>query len=93
MKSLLPILCLSIYALLETDHVHGGAVASALDDILGTMVWRSVGYSRAGIPTMQLTVKYRGPIPLRKQLRLDTKVVKWEGRKVRRHGRHPQSSW
>lgn len=86
-------LCLAIYTLLETDHVHGGAVAAALDDILGTMVWRSVGYSRAGIPTMQLTVKYRGPIPLRKQLRLDTKVVKWEGRKVRPWSSSTESPW
>lgn len=68
--------------LLDTGHVHGGAVASALDDILANIVSRNFGFSQAGILTMELKVKYRGLIPLRKQLRLNTKVVKWEGRKV-----------
>ncbi|CAM9439801.1 unnamed protein product [Scytosiphon promiscuus] len=62
--------------------VHGGAVASALDDILGTMVWREAGFSRWGIPTMQLTVRYRGATPMDRRLRFDTRVVKREGRKV-----------
>ncbi|CAM9208270.1 unnamed protein product [Ascophyllum nodosum] len=63
-------------------NVHGGAVASALDDILGTMVWRNAGFSSAGIPTLELTVTYRDPVPLQRQLRFDTEVVKWEGRKT-----------
>ncbi|CAM9207093.1 unnamed protein product, partial [Hapterophycus canaliculatus] len=62
--------------------VHGGAVASVLDDILGTMVWREAGFSRWGIPTMQLTVRYRGATPMERRLRFDTHVVKREGRKV-----------
>eukprot|EP00752_Nemacystus_decipiens_P009354 g8359.t1 len=62
--------------------VHGGAVSSALDDILGTMVWREAGFSRWGIPTMQLTVRFRGATPMERQLRFDTRVVKREGRKV-----------
>ena len=67
---------------LYPGNVHGGAVASALDDILGTMVWRNAGFSSAGIPTLELTVTYRDPVPLQRQLRFDTEVVKWEGRKV-----------
>lgn len=63
--------------------VHGGAVSSALDDILGTMVWREAGFSRWGIPTMQLTIRFRGATPMGRQLRFDTRVVKREGRKVR----------
>lgn len=69
--------------------VHGGAVASALDDILGTMVWREAGFSRAGIPTMQLTVRYKGASLMGHPLRFDTRVVKREGRKVSRHIRPP----
>lgn len=69
--------------LLETGHVHGGAVASALDNVLANIVSRNFGFSQAGILTMELKVKYRGPIPLRKQLHLNTKVVHWKGRKVR----------
>lgn len=62
--------------------VHGGAVSSVLDDILGTMVWREAGFSRWGIPTVQLTIRFRGPTPMARQLRFDTRVVKREGRKV-----------
>ncbi|CAM9360169.1 unnamed protein product [Pylaiella littoralis] len=62
--------------------VHGGAVSAALDDILGTMVWREAGFSRWGIPTMQLTIRFRGATPMERQLRFDTRVVKRDGRKV-----------
>ena len=61
---------------------HGGAVASALDDILGTMVWREMGFWRAGIPTIQLNVRYRATTPMGRQLRFDTYIVEREGRKV-----------
>eukprot|EP00904_Undaria_pinnatifida_P007272 jgi/Undpi1/3675/HiC_scaffold_16.g07045.m1 len=61
---------------------HGGAVASALDDILGTMVWREMGFSKAGFPTVQLNVSFRGSTPLGRQLRFDTYILEQEGRKV-----------
>lgn len=57
-------------------------MAAALDDILGTMVWREAGFSRQGIPTVQLNVRYKNPTPMRRPLRFDTRVVKREGRKV-----------
>lgn len=62
--------------------MHGGAVSSALDDILGTMAWREAGFSRWGIPTLQLTVRFKGTTPMERQLRFDTRTVKREGRKV-----------
>ncbi|CAN0525908.1 unnamed protein product, partial [Ectocarpus sp. 12 AP-2014] len=64
------------------DHVHGGAVSTALDDVLGTMAWREVGFPRWGLPTMQLTVRFLAGAPMERQLRFDTRVVKREGRKV-----------
>eukprot|EP00953_Heterococcus_sp_UTEX-ZZ885_P021984 12214-Heterococcus_DN1.PRE.6 len=36
--------------------VHGGAIATALDDVLGSQVWRYAGYARRGMPTITLTV-------------------------------------
>lgn len=62
--------------------VHGGAVASALDDMMGTTVWREVGYSATGVPTMELTVRYRRPVPMDQCLRFDARLLKVEGRKV-----------
>ncbi|CAN0262316.1 unnamed protein product [Ectocarpus fasciculatus] len=64
------------------DHVHGGAVSSALDDVLGTMAWREVGFPRWGLPTVRLTVRFLAGAPMERQLRFDTRVVKREGRKV-----------
>ncbi|CAM9378349.1 unnamed protein product [Ectocarpus sp. 8 AP-2014] len=64
------------------DHVHGGAVSTALDDVLGTMAWREVGFPRWGLPTMRLTVRFLAGAPMERQLRFDTCVVKREGRKV-----------
>lgn len=43
---------------------HGGAVAAAMDDALGTLVWRMAGFSAAGIPTVQLSVQYKKFVPL-----------------------------
>jgi hypothetical protein len=37
--------------------VHGGAIATAIDDVLGSQVWRYAGYARRGMPTISLTVR------------------------------------
>eukprot|EP00612_Vaucheria_litorea_P008479 CAMPEP_0171483388 /NCGR_PEP_ID=MMETSP0946-20130122/8142_1 /TAXON_ID=109269 /ORGANISM="Vaucheria litorea, Strain CCMP2940" /LENGTH=211 /DNA_ID=CAMNT_0012015803 /DNA_START=55 /DNA_END=687 /DNA_ORIENTATION=+ len=42
--------------------VHGGAIASAFDDVLGSLAWRIGGYARKGIPTAVLTTKYLRPV-------------------------------
>ncbi|CAM9310907.1 unnamed protein product [Chrysoparadoxa australica] len=61
---------------------HGGAVATALDQTLGLQAWRSMGYSRAGIPTASLSVRYKRPAPLEKQLLVRAKTTRREGRKA-----------
>lgn len=59
-------------------------MSSALDDVLGTMAWREVGFPRWGLPTIQLTVRFLAGSPMERQLRFDTRVVKRDGRKVQR---------
>jgi acyl-coenzyme A thioesterase PaaI-like protein len=58
--------------------VHGGVIAELLDEMLGasTIV--------AGHPavTGTLTIRYRRPTPLNTDLRVEARVVRWEGRKV-----------
>lgn len=67
-------------------------MASALDDIMGTMVWRLMGFWKAGIPTLQLSVSYRGGTPMGRQLRFDTYIAEQKGRKVRRFSNHNKSN-
>jgi acyl-coenzyme A thioesterase PaaI-like protein len=59
-------------------HVHGGIVAAAFDEVLG-MVQALTG--RPGM-TGTLTVRYRRPTPLYKELRFRAQVEKVEGRKI-----------
>jgi acyl-coenzyme A thioesterase PaaI-like protein len=59
-------------------NVHGGFVAAAFDEVLGA------AQSLTGKPGMTgtLTVKYRKPTPLYKDLRFVAKVDRVEGRKI-----------
>lgn len=67
-------------------------MSTALDDVLGTMAWREVGFPRWGLPTMRLTVRFLAGAPMERQLRFDTRVVKREGRKVHAAIEHVSSS-
>jgi acyl-coenzyme A thioesterase PaaI-like protein len=62
--------------------VHGGYVAAAFDEVLGST--QSLG-GRPGM-TGRLTVHYRSPTPLRTELRFTGRVVDVSGRKTRTHG-------
>lgn len=59
-------------------HVHGGLVASALDETLGYL---AVNNDIGGL-TAVLTVKYRAPTPLQKELTIEAHVVRTDGRKA-----------
>lgn len=59
-------------------HVHGGFVAAAFDEVLG-LVQSLTGQSGM---TGTLTVRYRRPTPLHRQLRFYGKVDRVEGRKI-----------
>jgi acyl-coenzyme A thioesterase PaaI-like protein len=58
--------------------VHGGYVAAAFDEVLGST------QSLAGRPgmTARLTVDYRSPTPLHEELRFEGRVVEVSGRKT-----------
>ncbi|HEY2999802.1 MAG TPA: PaaI family thioesterase [Acidimicrobiales bacterium] len=62
--------------------VHGGYVAAAFDEVLGST------QSLAGRPGMtgRLTVHYRSPTPLHADLRFAARVVEVSGRKTLTHG-------
>ena len=59
-------------------HVHGGMVAAAFDEVLG------MAQSLTGQPGMTgtLTVRYRRPTPLHRELRLAARVDRVDGRKI-----------
>ncbi len=63
--------------------VHGGFVAAAFDEVLGYV------QSLSGNPGMTgtLTIKYRRPTPLHKELRFEAEIVRVEGRKIFTEGR------
>lgn len=63
--------------------VHGGFVAASFDEILGA------AQSMSGLPAMTgtLTIRYRRPTPLHRELRFEGELVKVEGRKVFAEGR------
>jgi acyl-coenzyme A thioesterase PaaI-like protein len=58
--------------------VHGGYIAAAFDEVLGSA--QSLG-GRPGM-TGRLTVHYRSPTPLRTELRFEGRVVDVSGRKT-----------
>jgi acyl-coenzyme A thioesterase PaaI-like protein len=59
-------------------HVHGGWVAAAFDEVLGMV------QSTSGNPGMTgtLTVKYRRPTPLYREVRFEGRLERVEGRKI-----------
>ena len=62
--------------------VHGGYIAAAFDEVLGSA--QSLG-GRPGM-TGRLTIHYRSPTPLRTELRFEARVVEVTGRKTFTHG-------
>jgi acyl-coenzyme A thioesterase PaaI-like protein len=63
-------------------HVHGGIIAAAFDEILGFVQCLT---EQAGM-TGTLTVRYRAPTPLHRELAFEAWVERLEGRKTIAHG-------
>lgn len=63
-------------------RVHGGIVAAVLDDLLGA----AMAQARAPGFTGRLTVHYRAPVPVEREVRFRTWPGEREGRKLRVHG-------
>jgi acyl-coenzyme A thioesterase PaaI-like protein len=64
-------------------HAHGGAMAAALDEVLGLAAW-AAGYP---IVVGNLNVSFRCLLPLQQVVTVESEVVSAEGRKVLIHGR------
>jgi len=64
-------------------HVHGGHVAAAFDELLG------FAQSMGGNPGMTgtLTIRYRKPTPLHREIRMEGELTHSEGRKIYTVGR------
>jgi acyl-coenzyme A thioesterase PaaI-like protein len=63
--------------------VHGGVVAAAFDELLGMTQSLSL---RPGMTAM-LTVRYRSPTPLHRDLRFEGRLERVDGRKIFTSGR------
>lgn len=61
---------------------HGGAIATALDDLFGGVL---VLLQMPAV-TASLNVEYRRPVPLGAPLQLTARCVQTEGRKLQMHG-------
>jgi acyl-coenzyme A thioesterase PaaI-like protein len=64
-------------------HLHGGCIAALFDEALGLV------QSLSGRPGMTgtLTVRYRKPVPLQTELRIEGRVTRVQGRKIFTEGR------
>jgi acyl-coenzyme A thioesterase PaaI-like protein len=64
------------------EHVHGGVVAAVFDELLGTV---NVA-NGLGAMTGTLTVRYRRPVPLGPEIRMEGRQAGVDGRKVYAEG-------
>lgn len=62
--------------------VHGGVIAAAFDEVLGF----AQGLSGAPGMTARLTINYRSPTPLHRQLRFRADIERIDGRKIYARG-------
>lgn len=60
------------------NHVHGGIIAAAFDELLGTVNM----VNGVGAMTGTLTIRYRNPTPLHQEIRMEGHCKRIEGRKV-----------
>ena len=65
------------------NHVHGGAIAAVLDEVMGATAWMSRLHSM----TAQLKIDYFNAIPLKKEVYIETRIEKVAGKKVTIKGR------
>ena len=65
------------------NHVHGGMVAAAFDELLGAV---NV-VNRVGAMTGTLTIRYRKPTPLLEEIRMEGRHTGVDGRKVYAEGK------
>ncbi|XP_060726157.1 acyl-coenzyme A thioesterase THEM4 isoform X1 [Tachysurus vachellii] len=64
-------------------HVHGGAIATMMDTVTGTLA----GYLAGPVMTANLNINYRSPVPLGSVVLLHSALDRIEGKKIFVNGR------
>ncbi|KAM8825724.1 acyl-coenzyme A thioesterase THEM4 [Synchiropus picturatus] len=59
-------------------HVHGGAIATMMDEVMGAQA----AFTAGPCMTANLSINYRSPVPLGSTVLLQSSLVKREGRKI-----------
>ncbi len=59
-------------------HIHGGASAAILDEIIGVAIWRK-GYN---VAVVNLDISFRKAIPVDATVTVEARMTKKEGRKI-----------
>ncbi len=59
-------------------HIHGGASAAVLDEVIGVAIWRA-GYN---VAVVNMELNFRQAIPVDSTVTVEARMTKKEGRKV-----------
>ena len=59
-------------------HIHGGASAAVLDEVIGVAIWRA-GYN---VAVVNMDINFRQAIPVDSTVTVEARMTKKEGRKV-----------
>jgi acyl-coenzyme A thioesterase PaaI-like protein len=59
-------------------HIHGGASAAILDEIIGVAIWRA-GYN---VAVVNMDINFRKAIPVDTTVTVEARMTKKEGRKI-----------
>lgn len=59
-------------------HIHGGASAAVLDEVIGVAIWRA-GYN---VAVVNMDINFRQAIPVNSTVTVEARMTKKEGRKV-----------
>ncbi len=59
-------------------HIHGGASAAVLDEVIGVAIWRA-GYN---VAVVNLNVSFRQAIPVDTTVTVEARMIRKDGRKI-----------
>jgi acyl-coenzyme A thioesterase PaaI-like protein len=65
------------------EHVHGGALASLLDEVMGAAAW----YAGYRVLAVNLNIDYKKAVPLNASLVIEGTITRKEGRKIYAQGK------
>ena len=59
-------------------HIHGGASAAVLDEVIGVAIWRA-GYN---VAVVNLDIQFRRAIPVDTTVTVEARMIEKKGRKI-----------